>query len=92
MKDLLKDNMETKELNLCELLKGKEYKHFWNDTYGYVTLFHIDVDGEFLIFTTKIASLCLLVEPNGTAAQTGKLVVFPSRSIRNWDEYGVSKV
>lgn len=84
-----KDNKEKKELNLCELLKGCEGRRFWSDTYGYVTLFHVDRD--FLIFLTKIESLSLLVEPDGTSAHTGKIVVFPSRSKRNWDEYGVSE-
>lgn len=84
-----KDNKESKKLNLCELLKGCEGRRFWSDTYGYVILFH--VDGDFLIFLTKIESLSLLVEPDGTSAHTGKIVVFPSRSKRNWDEYGVSE-
>lgn len=68
---------ETKELNLCELLKGHEGETFYHLMYGEVEYKGIDKDG-FIAFTdSKIPA----IYDDGKYDQHANVVLYPSRAL-----------
>ncbi len=58
------ENMETKEMNLCELLQGYEGELFFSPCYGNVTL--SEVRNDRIIITAKVNGKKHTLCPNGT--------------------------
>ena len=71
--------------NLSNVLKNYIGKRFWNDIYGYVTL--VIADDECLVFLTKIESLALYLNPDGTVPGNGKMGVYPRAFSEDWNEF-----
>ncbi|MDE7442147.1 MAG: hypothetical protein K2M69_08280 [Muribaculaceae bacterium] len=83
----LKDNMEEKELNLVELLRGCEGEEFYSIVYGNVTLEVIhspEVDDLKYYLLTRPNSCRIgrdLVYPNGKVDANGAILLYPSKEL-----------
>lgn len=82
------DTKRTKEteLNLCELLKGCEGMEFYSPICGKCEFEKFDKNcfGQDLIFVNGDDILYAFF-PNGTYADGGELMLFPSKDCRTWD-------
>ena len=88
----LKDNMEEKELNLCELLKGHEGETFYSTAYGEVIYKGIEIlSGEPTIALIEQAepkvTISRSIFSNGKLSHNGEYIFFPSKDQRNWEEW-----
>lgn len=73
------EDMETKELNLCELLKGHEGKEFYSPYYGVMELMAIR-DG-LLCFQNSNIGIDLLPSGHSQCSVDGYCAIFPSKAL-----------
>lgn len=84
------DNMQAKELNLCELLKGCVGETFYSRAYGEVTLNEIVRDDrpnsqEIKVYTSDPQSDRIWFLRNGRKHKNGEIDLYPSRAL--YEEY-----
>ena len=75
--------METKELNLCELLKGCEGMVFYSTMAGYCRLIEVT---DYIIIVYGDDDLIVL-ESDGKYAIDGECTIFPSKENRDWSTF-----
>ncbi len=75
--------METKELNLCELLKGCEAMVFYSTMVGYCRLIEVT---EFITIGYGDNEYVVL-ESDGKYSEDGECTVFPSKENRDWSTF-----
>ena len=73
------DKPEDKQLNLCELLKGHEGERFYSLLYGETQL--RKVGHECIEIATGDGKYWTSISSDGTFAEGGKVVLFPSRAL-----------
>ncbi|MDE7345376.1 MAG: nitrile hydratase subunit beta [Muribaculaceae bacterium] len=99
----LKDNMEEKELDLTQLLKGCEGEEFYLLDCGNATLDGIQTNnsrGDSIKFlslrSTNFDSGSIIINPNGKRKAYGSVILYPSRALyekypldakKAWDEW-----
>lgn len=81
--------METKELNLKEILKGHEGEKFYSSVYGCVTL--IEVDDSSLPIAIKSEATCnthyLTSDGKLYNIKDTECILFPSKEQRDWNKW-----
>ena len=76
--------METKELNLCELLKGCEGMVFYSTMVGYCRLIEVT---EYITIRYEDDDDCLVLESDGKYSIDGECTLFPSKENRDWSTF-----
>lgn len=76
---------ETKELNLCELLKNRQNDKFYHLYYGEVTVRNIGLS--MLELSTVDKQKVVTMSTRGVSPYTGELMLFPSKEQRDWSKY-----
>lgn len=76
---------ETKELNLCELLKNRQNDKFYHLYYGEVTVRNIGLS--MLELSTADKQKVVTMSTRGVSPYTGELMLFPSKEQRDWSKY-----
>ena len=71
-------------LNLANILKGREGEIFYNPFYGDIKLSYID--NKFIVFDVESEGIELFINHNGTSPNTNELSVFPSKDQRDWNK------
>ena len=75
----LKDNMEEKELNLCELLKGCEGEKFYSPLFGECSL--IRIKEQTIILEDRVDGQAYELYQEGYACFGGVTMLYPSRTL-----------
>ena len=75
--------METKELNLCELLKGCEGMDLYSTMVGYCRIIEIT---EYIAISYDIDD-CIVLDPDGKYSIDGECTLFPSKENRDWSTF-----
>ena len=79
--------METKELNLCEILKGHKGETFYSPIYGNIIFNRIIENGNLLFSYVDVEEDCCVFLPNGKYHSNGEVSIFPSKDQRNWNKW-----
>lgn len=74
------NNMENKELNLCDILKGHEGETFYSPCWGHLELTKI---GSYILYFDDTFK----TDSQGRINDRGECIIFPSKDQRDWSKW-----